>query len=213
LRSGAVFTAVGGGSMPNSISVNVVNDDNYKWYDWHHVAVVLNRATKKFCIYVDGVKKPILNDTSYGPYGGTITGNELDFTGLPLVLTSVNTNALGAYLTNGRVYQNFLGWMDDIALYNRALSQSEITGVFSGTATLHEKPSNTSRRFYQNAMDGTIGIQGLSKNAELTVFDMNGVKVAASIASSINVSSLPKGLYILKVTDGTTTFSEKFNKQ
>jgi len=213
MRNGSVYAAVSGGSMPNSISVNVPYDDNIKWNEWQHVAVVLNRSTNKFYIYVNGVKRPIANDTNYGPYGGTITGNELDFTGLPLNMTTLNGNVIGAYLAGGRVYQNFVGHLDDIALYNRALTENEITGIFSGTTALHKNSSNFSRQIYQNAVDGTIGIQGISKNAELTVFDLKGVKVASSMTSSMNVSTLPKGLYILKVTDGTTSFSEKFNKQ
>jgi hypothetical protein len=212
LKSGAIFTAVGGGTMPNSISVNVVNDGNYRWNDWHHVAVVLDRSTKKFCIYVDGIKKPILNDTSYGPYGGTISGNELDFTGLPLNLTSMNTNAVGAYLANGRVYQNFLGLLDDIALYNRALSQSEITGIFSGTTALRENATNSNKRIFLNSTKEMVCIKGLETNAKLTVFNMNGVMVASSVGQAIHISNLPKGLYLLKVNDGTSTFSEKFTK-
>lgn len=212
LRNGGIYTAVGGGTMPNSISVNVINDDNYRWNDWHHVAVVLDRSTKKFCIYVDGVKKPILNDTSYGPYGGTISGNDLDFTGLPLNLTSMNTNAVGAYLANGRVYQNFLGLLDDIALYNRALSQSEITGIFSGTTALHENAFNSNKRLYLNSTNEMVCIKGLETNAKLTVFDMKGVKVASTIGNSLLISNLPMGIYLLKVNDGTNSFSEKFTK-
>lgn len=213
LKNGVFFAAVGGGTMPNSISVNVVNDDKYRWNDWHHVAVVLNRATKKFCIYVDGVKRPLINDTSYGPYGGTITGNELDFTGLPLNLTSVNTNALGAYLANGRVYQNFLGLMDDVALYKRALSESEVTSIYSGVVGLAELTTEANGRVFLNDADQTVSVKGLVNMAELTVYGLNGTRLATTHATSIHVASLPKGLYILRVNDGSTTFTEKFRKR
>jgi hypothetical protein len=213
MKSGNFYAAVCGGTMPNSISVNVVYDENDKWYTWQHIAVVLNRSTKKFCIYVNGVKRTIANDTSYGPYGGSISGNELDFTGLPLNLNSVNTNALGAYIANGRVYQAFLGYMDDVALYNRALSETEITGIYSGTTALHEHTFSPTRKIFLNPTDETVIVNGLDKNAELTVYNMSGVKLATIMAQSIDVSTLPKGIYFLKVDDGSTIFSEKFNKQ
>jgi hypothetical protein len=213
LKNGVFFTAVGGGTMPNSISVNVVNDDKYRWYDWHHVAVVLNRSTKKFCIYVDGVKRPLINDTSYGPYGGTITGNELDFTGLPLNLTSVNTNALGAYLANGRVYQNFMGLMDDVALYKRALTEIEVTSIYSGVVGLAQHTTNANGRIFLNEAEQTVYIKGLDTKAELTVLGLNGIHLAKTHATSINIATLPKGMYILRVNDGSTVFTEKFRKR
>ena len=212
VRNGSVYVAVCGGTMPNSISINVLDDANYKWYDWHHVAVVLDRTTKKCCVYVDGVKKNIANDTSYGPYGGTISGNELDFTGLPLNLTSSGTTAIGAYYVNYKMYQNFVGLLDDIALYNRALSVGEITGIYSGTVSLHESYSHPFYHVSLNLTGEELFVQGVGKTAELTIFDLNGVKIASSNANAIQVSNLSKGLYILRVKEGANVFTEKFSK-
>lgn len=208
MNNGSVYAAVTGGSMPNSISVKVDYDINLMWYDWQHIAVVLNRSTNKFYIYVNGIKRPIANDTSLGPYGGTITGNELDFTGLPLNLTTLNGNVIGAYLAGGKVYQNFLGKIDDIALYNRALTESEISAVYAGSTALHP---NTSSRIFLNLKDGIASIKGLTRDAELTVFDLKGVKVTSSVGQYIHINSLPKGIYFLKINDGNTSFTEKFS--
>ena len=78
---------------------------------WHHVVWTREGATQN--IYIDGT----LEDTETGPSatisvdtGGLLLGQEQDAVG-------------GGFVTN----QIFQGWIDEVRIYNRALSASEVT--------------------------------------------------------------------------------------
>jgi hypothetical protein len=74
---------------------------------WHHVAVVVDDATKIMTIYLDG-----------SPMGSRPTAL------VPKDLGTTTQNWLGRSQWSGDNY--YKGMMDDFTIYNRALSEGEI---------------------------------------------------------------------------------------
>lgn len=118
-------------------STNVVFDDT-----WHHVALVDDRGSQK--VYVDGVLDPV--SFNYTP-AGTFT---------------VNTLTIGSLVRTTVATGNILnGLIDEVALWERALSQAEVQDVYNnGLVTpipvlppyLVLEPVNQSIAFGDNAV-------------------------------------------------------------
>ncbi len=58
----------------------------------------------------------------------------------------------------------------------------------------------------QNPVGGTIDIQGLADGTLVQIFDATGKQVAATYDTTINVSSLMPGMYILKAGNQVVKF-------
>jgi hypothetical protein len=87
---------------------------NYRFSDgnWHHVAVVLDAAALTKTYYVDGVL-----DSTYA------------FTTLPHI--DLSNLLLGSWFVNG-AYRSYDGSLDDLAIFTRALTATEISNLFTG---------------------------------------------------------------------------------
>lgn len=86
-----------------------LNDDK-----WHHVVVTFDNTKKELKGYVDGVI-----DTT-GPLAGQLAGDGTPF--------NPNTAPLHLGLYSGGDH-HFIGTMDEVAIFNRAISESEIEGL------------------------------------------------------------------------------------
>ena len=80
---------------------------------WHHV--VLTLSSTQFAFWVNGL--------------GDIT--QIHDTAAPI---TVGEALIGAWLTGGTVDREFVGMIDDVRIYDRALSQAEILGLAGKTA-------------------------------------------------------------------------------
>lgn len=91
------------GVDPVAYSTTLISDTN-----WHHVVVVRNGSTIKF--YIDGVA------------AGTTSGlNTAD------LVNSAEASSIGSYITGTFL---FSGSLDDVRLYNRALSAGEVSQLY-----------------------------------------------------------------------------------
>jgi hypothetical protein len=100
-------TRIGGSGSPLYLTSNTNLPDG----NWHHLVGVLNEPQSNACFYVDGVK---VANLSCSPSNG--------------VLSSSVPVSIGARLTSGSsVYgQQFLGDINDVAIYNYALSSNQV---------------------------------------------------------------------------------------
>jgi len=104
LNNGRISVGMGKDGLGDvAITSNALLND----YDWHHVAVTRDAASGLVQIYTDG----ILTGTGYGPTGSIANTRDLLF-------------GSEAETHGGR----YIGWLDDIRLWNRVLSQVEIKG-------------------------------------------------------------------------------------
>lgn len=88
---------------------------------WHHVVVVVN-SISSVSAYIDGTSKTVTNDgTGTGASYGYFAGAHLDAGGTPDF--GCGNASYGA------------GVVDDVRVYNRALSSTEVTSLYNQTAS------------------------------------------------------------------------------
>jgi hypothetical protein len=97
----AVYQGSYSGDRRNAITNLDVIEEN-----WHHIAMVQDKTTGVTSVYIDGISVSITTDSS---------GSWPEIT---------NTNAV--YVGQDNVGDYFNGQIDDVRVYNRALSPPEI---------------------------------------------------------------------------------------
>jgi hypothetical protein len=81
---------------------------------WHHLVGVLNETHSNLCLYVDGIQVAV---TSCSPSNG--------------VLSSAVPVTIGSRLNSaGALVQQFFGTVNDVALYNYALSSTQVVSHY-----------------------------------------------------------------------------------
>ena len=61
----------------------------------------------------------------------------------------------------------------------------------------------------KQAVDGSLNIKGLAEGTQVQIFDASGKQMTATNDTTINVSSLKPGMYILKVGSQIVKFVKK----
>ena len=120
--------------------------------------------------------------------------------------TTGTTLWLGSVLGGG---QNFFhGNIDDLQIYNTALTQSQVTAL--NNAILSNETFNLSKlnfKVYPNPANDfvTISLEGELKSVE--VYSLQGQKIVTSTNSEINISNFTSGIYLIKVEDSNGNVS------
>ena len=95
-------------SIDSSLLPNAITDTN-----WHHIAFSWSAATKKVTVYVDGVAKT----------NTTLNGDRIADSNNPLIIG----DRVG-------LDRSFNGQLDDVRIYNYALTNEQIKQVYNGGA-------------------------------------------------------------------------------
>jgi hypothetical protein len=184
----------------NGILQNSPGDNNnYCDNNWHHVVATFlspigKVSSKSFNIYVDGNLVKIYSFHQNWPTWDTTTYSPIN---------NVNRNTIlgncgGSYFnfTNG-----FNGILDDIAIYNRALTQQEITALYTGdppctnpTATITPQGNTT---FCQG---GSVNLNATTGSNYAYQWYNNIQIINGATASTYQAST--SGNYTVKITDG-----------
>lgn len=85
--------------------------------------------------------------------------------------------------------------------------------TFDATASV-KKTTESAIEVYPNPANNFIQVSGIQGTHAIAIYDLIGNKVMETILSSsdkVNVSSLPKGVYIIR-SMGDTNFTKKFRK-
>jgi hypothetical protein len=162
---------------------------------WHNIVLIYNNKIPS--IYIDGVFiKTGLSDTrnvhaSYG-FDDNNFGNYSN-SGFGAGFNGPNND--------GRFYS---GQLDDIGIWNRALTQSEITAIYNSMPTGINNIKNFNIKIYPNPTNNIINIEGLTKNENNTIqiFDVQGKLVITKTITekgTIDLSELNKGVYVIKI--------------
>ena len=112
----AVRNAAGTASTANS-TVNAYTNSG-----WHHLVGVCDEVRGSVALYVDGV---LAGSAAITPNSG-ITNSA----GVPLTIGARATSP-----TSGNT-QQFFGWIDDVALYNYALSSNQVQNLYQAGTSL-----------------------------------------------------------------------------
>jgi hypothetical protein len=122
---------------------------------------------------------------------------------------------LGLTETGGGNYFN--GAIDDLKIYNYALSQAEVTALFNAPGTLATSEnigSTTDISIYPNPVKDILKIKSNEEVQSVEIINTLGQKVLQSKANQINTSKLAPGVYMILVKDfKNQTATKKFIKQ
>lgn len=175
------------GSPGANQSLNSMVDSN-----WHHIVTQTDGNFSD--LYIDGVFNGRINETLYTGSGNF---NEYLYLG--------NTN-LGS--------ENYAGALDDLRIYNRTLSQTEITTLAQPpvTTSIQQSTASTAKpTVYPNPNNGefTVNLANNEINVNsLSIFNLLGENVP--FTSQVNNQSISfsieakNGLYFLRLVDAKT---------
>jgi len=159
-----------------------------------HVVVVYNNTVST--TYLDGV------------VANTATANATIGTNTMALLFGmanwINANAL-----------NFNGTLDDIRIYNRALTLCDADSLFNMPNPLSvgiaENNSSTKINIYPNPASDKIYLENAERIVKLIFFNLNCqlIKQVKYEKGSIDISDLSSGFYFLKVYDSTESSAAK----
>ena len=167
------FTA--GDGMENRGTINLTD------MNWHNITTVF-KSGESVAIFVDGVLD-IVNPTSY--VGSIINTNDL----------TIGCNANLSRFYNGSI--------DEIKIYNRALTDSEILNETLAVAT--EKLNENLNFYTNNNILHFKNTQNLIDIKNIEIYNLLGQKVynSSKIEEEISLEQLKQGVYILKVINNS----------
>jgi hypothetical protein len=194
------FDGSGAGAL-NSSNVAPTHLDT----NWHHV-VAQNDGDTTY-LYIDGTldakqAESYFVRSTYSPLYIVLIGSGMYLNG--------STPVLYQYLQDG--------YLDDVNIYSRSLTQIEINELFQFGMITGEKelPQLQVQEFniYPNPASDFINLPKEVYNAdEIKVFNMNGQVVKrSSRVQSLSISELESGMYFLYVSKGEQIFRSKFLK-
>ncbi len=120
LEAGATGTSQATSTVADT-STSVISNGT-----WYHVAAVFDQTAKTIQLYVDGTAQNLVKAAGTC---GTATGTVLDYSACTTATASSTYDfVIGASHTNN---EHFDGEVDDVRVYNRALSDAEVTALYN----------------------------------------------------------------------------------
>lgn len=180
----------------------VVDDDAVKtesklaisglWKDneWNHIVGVRDVEAKKMYLYLNGDLIQTADDGS-GP-----------------INVENQRMLIGNYHNKS---SKMTGKLDDVRIYNGALTAAEVSALFSGSSSSAVQFQNSISCYPNPATDMlhlNIGVQ----NFVTEIYDVSGKAILRSENNkNINVSTLKQGLYFIRINDGNSVLTSRFN--
>ena len=118
-------------------------------------------------------------------------------------------------LTEGGSGNYFNGAIDDLKIYNYAITDSEVANLYNNNSTLavSEISKTKNIRIYPNPVKDFLHIKSDSVIDKVEVFSLEGKKLKETNQNKIDVSELTSGVYIIKTIDNKGTIeTNKFIK-
>jgi len=140
-QSGGVSPAIYTTGETGAIDVGAADGN------WHHLVCTIDKQSNNGSLYVDGVLR----------HSGALTGNWSYAAGLPLVL---GKRAVGSYP------YYFVGAFDEVAVYNKGLSQAEVSAHYNAGKAKFEGWRDNGK--YGSAME----FDGVNDYTTLTDIDL-----------------------------------------
>ncbi len=188
---------------------------------WVHVAGVYNRANKTMEIYINGTLATGFSYNGMGPYGpqGQASQNTADCA--VCVLNSMPAGNTQIGLIGGTISTNIKGSIDDILFYNRALSGSEIGGIYTATGgptrveEINSSPAFSIVPNVGNGMFHLLFANAISSTTGIKVYNLMGQLVMQqnNITENqlLDLSQLQNGNYFVKLETETGSYTQKLS--
>jgi len=100
--------------------------------------------------------------------------------------------------------------VDDLKIYNRVLSQAEITSLYTNNSLLSNQDFNSNNlkaTIYPNPTSDHFSIEMENEVKSVEIYSLQGQKVVIATSKDINVSTLSKGMYLVRIEDSNNAVS------
>lgn len=147
---------------------------------WYHYVCTYDGTTSK--IYKDGT---LISSTA-------TTWN-----------TANNSDIFRLGLTEDGVQNYFSGAIDDLKIYNYALTQADVTSLHANNTLSFQDfyQNNLEVALYPNPVSYVLNIESKADLKSIEIYDLKGQKVQSSNQKQTNVSDLASGIYMVRVQD------------
>jgi len=165
---------------------SIFSDSTLSLGVWHHVAIVYKQADT-IDYFIDGILSTSLSS------GGIYFSDNCT---APMRFGQDSNTPSGNYFINGA--------MDDIGIWNRALTDQEVSNLFLATISSVSTVTNIGYALYPNPVNQFISIEGYSidHDTPYRITDINGRLMISGTTNgvrSIDISMLRAGLYFIQV--------------
>lgn len=149
---------------------------------WYHYVVTTN---------ISGTVKQYVNGVLIGTYAGTI-----------------NTSSTNTCFMQG----GYNGAVDDLKIYNREISATEVVSLFNNNTTLSSQNFNQNNlevALYPNPVNDVLNIETALELQSVEIYNIQGQKVLSYNQKQINVSNLAAGMYMVRIQDSDNNIATK----
>ena len=200
MRTGSSNTTSGFKITTNGVYSDSNMNPTVYFNTWTHYAFVFGNAEAplggKFVkTYINGV----LAGTSSGVMNNTDMLDKIN----NVISIGNGTNANGTI----NVSKAFTGMLDEFYIYNRALSVTDIGFLMNNTAGVSMlsnrdfAKNNLKATIYPNPASNNFSIEMENEVKSVEIYSIQGQKVMVSNSKNVNVSSLSKGIYMVRIED------------
>lgn len=168
--------------------------------NWHHITIVaseVNFNTTRYRLFLDG------------SFNADLTGNSTGVTG--------NANNFLSYNVEISPFNGYSDEIDNIRIYNRALSDADVLTLFNENTVLSTdqfQNFDADISIFPNPTSNVLNIDANNLQIEnVQIFDMLGKQIINSTNTEINVSNLKTGIYLLKAKTTLGEVVKRFIKQ
>lgn len=131
-----------------------------------------------------------------------INGNLIGEISRPLLNTTNSPFKIG----------NFNGFVDDVKIYDRAISPTEVTSLYNTNTTLSTSNFNQNNlevAIYPNPTNDILNIETTLELKSIEIYSIQGQKVLKSNQKQISVANLSSGMYMVKIQDAENNVATK----
>ncbi|WP_281298353.1 LamG-like jellyroll fold domain-containing protein [Flavobacterium limnophilum] len=153
-------------------------------------------------------------------YDGTISKIYKDGVLISSAATTWNTvNNLDKFrlgLTENGSTGYFSGAIDDLKIYNYALTQADVNSLFTNNTLSSQDFSQNNLKvlLYPNPVKDVLNIETKTELKSVEIYNIQGQKVKTSTQKQTNVSDLASGIYMVRIQDENNGIAtEKIVKQ
>lgn len=183
---------------------------------WVHVAGVYNQASNTMELYINGAPATGFS-YSGGPIGPT---GQPSLNTATLTLNGTPSNATQLGLNDIVISTGFKGALDDVLFYNRALSASEVSAIYTATGLsgVEEIANEKQFRVFPTLSNGLVTVQvpgTIANGTALKVYNLEGKLVMEqkniSKTQQLDLGELGNGYYLLKLETPSGFYTQKVN--
>ncbi|WP_281337107.1 LamG-like jellyroll fold domain-containing protein [Flavobacterium eburneipallidum] len=101
-------------------------------------------------------------------------------------------------------------YIDDLKIYNRAISASEVSNLYTNNSILNTpnfQTKTSKATIYPNPTSDNFTIEMENEVKTVEIYSLLGQKILTATSKNINISNVSKGVYLVRIEDSNNTVS------